>query len=309
MSNLCISLFGRFHIEYRGKPLTSGFDSTKVQELLSYLLIYRERPHPREALAELLWGDAPGVQAKKYLRQALWQLQAALKSEGQAEHERLLLADSDWVAVNTSADFWLDVAAFESAFARVQGRQGHELDAESVRALVNAVDYHRGGLLEGWYHDWCLFERERLQNMYLAMLHKLMVYFEAHQQYELALSYGTRILQCDRAHERTHWRMMRLYYLAGDRTAALRQYERCVAALQEELGVGPARWTVELYEQVRADRLQDSLLAPVPAAAAVSVVSSEYIAQLGKLQALLEELQQEMQQHLQVAGMVKGSPG
>lgn len=308
MSNLRISLFGRFHIECRGKPLTSGFDSTKVQELLSYLLIYRDRPHPREALAELLWGDAPGMQAKKYLRQALWQLQAALKSEAQLDHERLLLVDSDWVAVNTSADFWLDVAAFEDAFARVQGWQGHDLDAESVRALVNAVDYHRGGLLEGWYHDWCLFERERLQNMYLAMLHKLMVYFEAHQQYELALSYGTRILQCDRAHERTHWRMMRLYYLAGDRTAALRQYERCVAALQEELGVGPARWTVELYEQVRADRLQDSMLSPVPSAAAASSASSAYIAQLGKLQALLEELQQEMQQHLQVAGMVKGSP-
>ncbi len=307
MSSLCIYLFGRFHIECQGKPLTSGFDSTKVQELLSYLLIYRDRPHPREALAELLWGDAPGVQAKKYLRQALWQLQAALKSEAQSQHERLLLVDSDWVAVSTSADFWLDVAAFESAFARVQGRQGHELDMDSVDALVSAVDFHRGGLLEGWYHDWCLFERERLQNMYLAMLHKLMVYFEAHQQYELALSYGTRILQCDRAHERTHWRMMRLYYLAGDRTAALRQYERCVAALQEELGVGPARWTVELYEQVRADRLQDSMLAPVPSAPA-GAVSREYMAQLGKLQALLEEIQQEMQHHLQVAGMVKGSP-
>ena len=34
---------------------------------------------------------------------------------------------------------------------------------------------YRGDLLEGCYQDWCLFERERLQNAYLAMLDKLMV--------------------------------------------------------------------------------------------------------------------------------------
>ena len=40
------------------------------------------------------------------------------------------------------------------------------------------------------------------------------------------LAYGARILHCDRARERTHRRLMRLHFLAGDRTAALRQYPR-----------------------------------------------------------------------------------
>lgn len=89
--------------------------------------------------------------------------------------------------------------------------------------------------------------------MYLAMLNKLMAFMESCQEYETALLFGQRILQCDRAHERTHWRMMRLHYMAGDRTAALRQYERCVTALWEELGVEPAKWTSALYEQIRSD--------------------------------------------------------
>ncbi|MGH9768785.1 MAG: bacterial transcriptional activator domain-containing protein, partial [Blastocatellia bacterium] len=41
----------------------------------------------------------------------------------------------------------------------------------------------------------------------------------------------------DPACERTHQQMMRLKHLAGDRTGAMRQYDRCVKALCQELGV------------------------------------------------------------------------
>ena len=49
---------------------------------------------------------------------------------------------------------------------------------------------------------------------------------------------------------------MRLQYLSGNRTAALRQYERCSVALNEELGVKPARVTQSLYDQIRDDHLE-----------------------------------------------------
>ena len=48
---------------------------------------------------------------------------------------------------------------------------------------------------------------------------------------------------------------MRLHHLAGNRSAALRQYERCVAFLRQELDVDPSAQTVALYEQIRSDRL------------------------------------------------------
>jgi DNA-binding SARP family transcriptional activator len=38
--------------------------------------------------------------------------------------------------------------------------------------------------------------------------------------------------------------------MAGDRTAALRQYDRCVLALEEDLGVKPDKRTVALYEKI-----------------------------------------------------------
>ena len=43
-----IHLFGRFRVEYGDEPV-EGLGTFKVQELLSHLLIHRNRPRPREA--------------------------------------------------------------------------------------------------------------------------------------------------------------------------------------------------------------------------------------------------------------------
>lgn len=87
------------------------------------------------------------------------------------------------------------------------------------------------------------------------MLDKLMEYCEFHKSYEVGLDYGERILRYERAHERTFQRLMRLHAQAGNRTEAMRQYERCVAVLAEEFGIAPDEQTTALYEKLRTNRL------------------------------------------------------
>jgi DNA-binding SARP family transcriptional activator len=252
MTKTTIHLLGKLCVR-RNEQVIGSLDGCKVQELFAYLLLYRDRPHPRETLAGLLWCDSPVERSKKYLRQSLWQLQSVIGS--QSTSNSLLLVEPHWIQVNQKSQFWLDLEVFERVYKQVQGVPGRQLNAERVEALHSAVRLYKGDLLEGCYQDWCLYERERLQGMYLAMLDKLSGYSEARGDYESGLEFGLRILRYDRARECTHRRMMRLYYLAGDRTGALHQYERCVAALNEELAVKPAQSTVALHEQIRADRL------------------------------------------------------
>ena len=254
MSVLSVRLFGRPSFQ-RGELTVSGIESRKVQELFCYLLISRNRPHPREALASLLWSDRTTAVSKKYLRQSLWQLQSAINPLKEPTSRQVLTVDDDWVEINAEADLWLDVAAFERAFAEVVAAMPAVLNADSAQTLKNAVELYQGDLLEGWYQDWCLYERERLQNMYLGILERLVEYCESHHEYQAGQIYGSRILAVERAHERTHRRLMRLHYLAGDRTTALRQYKRCVATLEEDLGVEPSMSTRILYEQICNDRL------------------------------------------------------
>lgn len=303
MSTLSIHLFGKFCVR-RDQQVLDGFDARKVQELFCYLLLHRDHSLPRETLAGLLWPDTTTAQSKKSLRQVLWQLQSALGSQHESARDRVLLVEPDWVQLNSEANLWLDVAIFEQAFTLVQKMSGHELDASKAQVLQNAVQLYQGPLLEGWYNDWCLYERERLQSMYLAMLDKLMGYCEAYQDYETGLLYGMRIMCYDRARERTHRRLMRLHYLNGDRSAALRQYEQCAAALAEELGVGPSKHTIALYEQIQADRL-DELEHPTTSTAASTAlevaapVLSEVLDHLTQLQGALTDLQNQVQQSIQ----------
>ena len=261
MARITVCLFGKLSLQCNGHVL-SGFDARRIQQLLCYLLLHRDHPQPREVLAGLFWGDNSTDQSKKHLRQTLWQLQSALDRKNEPLNGNLLTVDADWVDLHSGDDLWLDVAAFEEAFTPVQDIQGRDLSPEKAQELELAVQLYHGDLLEGWYEDWCLFERERLQNIYLAMLDKLMGYCEANKQYESGIVYGIRILFFDRAREHTHRHLMRLQYLAGNRTAALRQYERCTLALEEELGVKPAKFTLALYEQIRDDHFDELTILP-----------------------------------------------
>jgi DNA-binding SARP family transcriptional activator len=314
MSALSIQLFGKFSVHAGGQPL-EGLDACKVQELLSYLLVHRERPHTRESLASLLWGETATEKAKKYLRQALWHLQSALEgrngggagaSASASEDGGLLSAGHDWVRLNAGSGVLLDVEVFERAFARVQGKAGRELDDETKRVVEEAAELYKGDLLEGWYQDWCLYDRERLQNMYLVMLDKLISHCEAHRDYERGLLHASIILRYDGARERTHRQLMHLLYMSGDRTAALRQYERCVAALRQELDVEPDRRTVALYQQIRLDQLEERAL-PVAAAETAAAATAagtpgvslpEVLGRLQQLQLVMSDVQRHLQQDI-----------
>jgi DNA-binding SARP family transcriptional activator len=256
MSVIKVRLFGRFIVERNARQV-QGLEANKDRDLLSYLLVHRHQPHPRETLAALLWGDSSTEKSKKYLRQALWHLQTALSAESDA-NAQLLTVEHDWVRLNLKSEVWLDVAEFERVYELAQRCARNQLDAETARALEGAVDLYTGDLLEGCYQDWCLYERERFQNMHLSMLDKLMIHCERHREYEKGLTYGTTILRYDRARESTYRQLMYLRYMAGDRTGALRQYERCVTALKEELGVKPDRRTRSLYEKIRADQFSQN---------------------------------------------------
>ncbi len=294
MSSLRVTLFGRMRCMVDDQEV-KGLDARKVQELFIYLLLHRSRPCTRDALATLLWGERATAQAKKNLRQTLWQLQSALDVTATSDRP-LLFATAEWVELNPAAGLWLDVEHFERAYAATRQVDDHELTPEQVSDLRRAVELYGGDLLEGWYHDWCIFERERLQGMYLAMLDKLVAYVEGAGDFALGVYYCELSLRCDPARERTHRRLMRLHALAGNRTAALRQFDLCRAMLADELGVEPAQSTVALYERICQDRLDVQAEPTVPAdAGSVGDILRRMRTMQATLSAALDQVQRDIE--------------
>jgi DNA-binding SARP family transcriptional activator len=289
MGALRFSLFGKLRAQI-GEYELADLDVRKAQELLCYLLLQRNRPHAREALAALFWGDATTTQSKKYLRQALWQLQSWLESRQAGVQAALFTTDPEWIYVELQPNVWIDVMEFEAAFASVRETPGQQLTAEQAEKLKQALPLYRADLLEGWYSDWCIYERERLQTMYLAILERLMGFCEAQREYETGVFYGLQILRYDRARESTHRRLMRLHTLAGDRTAALRQYQVCVSALADELDVEPAASTTTLYQMIRTDQFDEHIPTLSPGRRAASSVDAPWLAAMDRLKQLQHTL-------------------
>lgn len=263
----------------------------KVQELFYFLLLYRLYPHDRDRLAEQLWGYAEPSRSRKYLRQTLWQLQTAV-----AASPPLFVLDNNWLHISRETDIWLDVQEIEQAFTAVCDIPGQQLSLEQMQATQAVIDLYQGELLSGWYHDWCIIERERFQSMYLALLEKLIDACIAHRQYENGVVYGMRVLHYDRARERTHRLLMRLYYLSGNRSAALHQFNLCASILAEELNVKPAKRTLSLHDQIRADELTDTAVPPLQF---TSTPTAQVIAELKELHSHLADLQQEVKTLIQ----------
>lgn len=295
MSLLWVQLLGKASI--RDGYQTVITIPAKAQELFFYLLLHGNQPHERESLSNLLWADIAPDRSKKYLRQALWQLQSTLDNNIEPD-PAMLLVDGSWVQFNLNPAIWLDIDRLQYTFSQMQQVAAQALSAEQVEKIREIVTLYRGDLLTGWYQDWCVIERERYQSMFLALLDKLIDYCMTHDQVALGIDYGLRLLHYDTARERTHRRLMRLYYLANNRTAALRQFERCAAALAEDLGVKPSKRTVALYQQIQADQVSD-LWQTKPATgqllAAEPESTSAVLSELKQITARLATLQLDVQ--------------
>jgi DNA-binding SARP family transcriptional activator len=302
MYQLRITLFGKFSM-WQGDEKLDIREARKLQELLCYLLLFRNHSFTRESLAGLFWSESSGAQSKKYLRQALWQLQSLINPFCQKASKPFLICEVDRIRIDPQADLWLDVTEFEQAHSLVKGKFGRQLDFQQFVLLQKCVGLYQGDLMEGCYQDWCLFERERLQNMYLEMLDKLMDYCEEHGETENGLIYGTLVLRLDRARERTYRRLMRLYHLDGNRSEALRQYQRCEAALQEELGVPPSNRTKELLKQIQLDQLEKPPRSqPIKGLASnlQSITMTEIVDRLKQLAGMHAEFQKKAQEEIQL---------
>lgn len=133
--------------------------------------------------------------------------------------------------------------------------------------LAEAVDQYQGELLPGCFDEWLLSERERLGQIFLGALERLLLLLEDQADYTGAIRYGQRLLSHDPLHEPTYRRLMRLHALNGDRAGALRVYHTCATLLKRDLGVAPEQETQAAYTRLmqlkRPQVLRDRAAPPV----------------------------------------------
>jgi DNA-binding SARP family transcriptional activator len=257
MGTLRIWLFGAVRLEHDDFAVDPA-TVHPVQGLLAYLLLHRERVHSREALAGVFWGDRTDDKARRCLNTAVWRLRSALEPDGVDRGAYLISNGGGELGFNWTSDHWLDVAVFEDRVSRALVRSRQEMRAADVECLREAVQLCRGELLEGFYDDWALRERERLRLLYLRCLRRLMRVYREQGALEESLACAQQILACDPLREEIHREVMRLHCDLGQRALAVRQYQRCREILAGELGILPMEETQALYARIAGHACPDA---------------------------------------------------
>lgn len=250
MDSIRVWLLGELRIEIDGR-LVPAFATHKAKSLFANLLFHRHRALSRDALIAAYWREHAGSEARKLLRNEIWRIRSAvdprLRKIGSC-----LVTQTDTIAFNSDLDVWVDVEAFNDLANSTDGATVPTSDDEEAGVrLCRAVDLYKGSLLEGCYDDWCVFERDALEDRYLGVLQRLLRSHADSARWEQAIACGKRMLSVDPLREDVHRDLMRCYYLGGNRPAALRQFDTCRRALRDELGVEPMPETVALAQALK----------------------------------------------------------
>jgi DNA-binding SARP family transcriptional activator len=251
MGILHVGLFGNVRVTH-SEWLTELQLTRENQGLLAYLLLQRHRLHSREILADLFWGEQNPRKARGSLNTALWKLKKVLEPEGILAGTYLKTPPLGGVGFNRESHYWLDVEVFEEEINRILFRPVQTAEETCLVDLKKILDLYKGDLLEGFYSDWALRERERLRALYVKSLIYLLHYHGIHGDYEKALTYGHQILDLEPLREEIHREIMKLYAENGQRALAARQYEICRSTLARELRISPMEDTEALYTQICA---------------------------------------------------------
>ena len=192
--------------------------------LLSWLAL--EGPTPRARLATLLWPDSDADAARNSLRQRLFRLKRVCGVDLVCGSHTLALADG----------------------------VTHDLDdADTVLGGDTACF---GAELERWFDMQRARRRQRLHES----LVELGEMAEKAGDWPDALAYARELLALAPLSEEAHRRVIRLHYLAGERSTALLAFDHCEQVLKDEAGTRPSPQTLALLETVqRADDVLPAL--------------------------------------------------
>jgi TolB-like protein len=242
MASLQLVLLGGFQARAAGQEI--DVPGRKDRALLAFLAIPAGEARSRDKLAGLLWSDRGDSQARESLKQAVFKLRKSLDGVQPSP----LLADREFVSLEKAA-VTVDVAEFEQLIGE-----------STIESLARATALYRGDLLDGLdlrdaaFDEWLLMERQRLRDLAREALAKLVDWHISSGAHDQAAAAARRLLAIDPLREVAHRALMQIYAAQGQTALALKQYQLCRDALQNELGVKPEPETERLYQSIQEKR-------------------------------------------------------
>jgi len=99
---------------------------------------------------------------------------------------------------------------------------------------------------------WPQVQREYFRTLYLEITAQISAYYIEKHQITPAMILCQKVLARDRCNERAYRDLILCHLLQGQRQLAIREYQVCVQALKDDLGLPPSEEIQALYRQILA---------------------------------------------------------
>lgn len=251
---LQIRLFEPLRVQLGDRPpIDESYPRRKAKALFVYLYLNRGRQISKYQLLADLWPEAENAEPGR-VKHTVQVLRAALEGPRPTDGWRVIQERGGFYFFNTTLQRYSDVEDFEE-----QLRLGRDARASGQIQLAlqdyrRAIELRRGPFLaEFRYDDWAAAEIARQHELYLLALEEGARLESNEGNYVRAIELLRAAVFEDPLHESSTIELMRVLWLDGRRTEALRAYHRLREVLAKRLEVKPQAQTTRLYEAIRRD--------------------------------------------------------
>ena len=138
-----ITTFGNFSIKINGTNVSASFKkTTRLLQLLSLLIINKNKPLPIRVICDAMWDDEYDGDVVKALHNLIYRLRALFTSNGEKD---FIVFHNQTYILNPELDLWVDVYQLEEYFNRALDPMA--ADDEVLELLEKAVALYNGEYL------------------------------------------------------------------------------------------------------------------------------------------------------------------
>ncbi|MER6917273.1 BTAD domain-containing putative transcriptional regulator [Streptomyces sp. NPDC000594] len=199
---------------------------SSAQRLVAFLAL-QGMPRTRAYVAGVLWPDVTSARAHANLRSSLWR----------ASRTGHPVIDTSAQELAVCGDIAVDL---HEAVARAHRLLDVSRSCDDILTTRTRVDLSADLLPEWPESEWVLMEREQYHQLRLYALEAMAERLTEARRHGEAVAAGLAAVRAEPLRESAHRVLVKAHLAAGNRGAALRQYDHCRRVLSDELGLEPS---------------------------------------------------------------------
>jgi len=249
-SKIKIFMLGRFDIIINGQRVNEQLNnSTKMRELLEYLILQKDKAVTYKELFDTLWPDDENENPVNALKTLLYRLRMQFTQSGADELRNCIITRRGSYQWNPSLDCEIDVFQLEKLCRELGDRSlPRPLKMKKYKEIV---ELYTGDLLpKSAGEPWSLPFTVYYHTIYMECVHGYLELLKEDKDFEKLVEAARLAINIDCFEEKLHIELMQGLIELGRKNDALKHYNYVRDLHQQQIGTAPPEAIQKLYRRI-----------------------------------------------------------